>query len=87
MKEYIGVDIGGTKIAVVKGNERGEILEKKVFANNVPMKEAVAKIVELAKAFGKVEAIGISCGGPLNSQTGRILSPPNLLGWELPLDG
>ena len=28
------------------------------------------------------DAIGISCGGPLNTLTGEILSPPNLPGWD-----
>lgn len=28
------------------------------------------------------DSIGISCGGPLNSETGIILSPPNLPGWD-----
>src|SRR5690606_32139356 len=27
-------------------------------------------------------AIGISCGGPLDSRSGRILGPPNLPGWD-----
>jgi glucokinase len=29
-----------------------------------------------------VEGIGISCGGPLSSKKGLILSPPNLPGWD-----
>ncbi len=29
-----------------------------------------------------VEAIGVSCGGPLDSRNGVILSPPNLPGWD-----
>jgi len=29
-----------------------------------------------------LKAIGISCGGPLNSKTGIIHSPPNLPGWD-----
>lgn len=29
-----------------------------------------------------VKCIGISCGGPLNSKDGVILSPPNLPGWD-----
>jgi glucokinase len=29
-----------------------------------------------------VRGIGISCGGPLDSQKGLILSPPNLVGWD-----
>jgi glucokinase len=28
------------------------------------------------------DAIGVSCGGPLNSEKGVILSPPNLPGWD-----
>ena len=28
------------------------------------------------------DAIGISCGGPLDSKRGVILSPPNLPGWD-----
>ena len=27
-------------------------------------------------------AVGISCGGPLDSKKGLILSPPNLPGWD-----
>jgi glucokinase len=29
-----------------------------------------------------LKRIGISCGGPLNSKTGTIYSPPNLPGWD-----
>ena len=28
------------------------------------------------------DSIGISCGGPLDSRSGVILSPPNLPGWD-----
>ena len=31
MREYIGIDIGGTKCAVVRGDESGRILEKRSF--------------------------------------------------------
>ena len=30
----------------------------------------------------QILAAGISCGGPLDSQKGIILSPPNLPGWD-----
>jgi len=29
-----------------------------------------------------IKAIGVSCGGPLNSKKGIIMSPPNLPGWD-----
>ncbi|MFC3803321.1 ROK family protein [Cohnella sp. GCM10012308] len=31
---------------------------------------------------GGLAAIGISCGGPLDSEAGLVLSPPNLPGWD-----
>ena len=34
------------------------------------------------KCADKTSAIGISCGGPLDSKKGMILSPPNLPGWD-----
>jgi glucokinase len=36
----------------------------------------------LAEKGGTVSGIGISCGGPLDSKRGLILSPPNLPGWD-----
>jgi len=33
-------------------------------------------------AASDIEAIGISCGGPLDSRKGLILSPPNLPDWD-----
>jgi predicted NBD/HSP70 family sugar kinase len=34
MKEYIGIDIGGTKISVVKGDGSGRVTQKIRFEND-----------------------------------------------------
>ena len=78
---YIGVDIGGTKCAVVYGDENGNILKKERFYTNNP-KDDIAKIIGIAKHMGEADAIGISCGGPLDEEKGIIMSPPNLPGWD-----
>ena len=83
MKEYIGIDIGGTKCAIVRGNEKGQILEKIRFIT----KDKTTTLQELFKAVRhlwseQVKAIGVSCGGPLDSKKGIILGPPNLPGWD-----
>lgn len=81
---FIGVDIGGTKIAVSKG-EHGEVLEKKVFLTETSpsWEDAVEKIIDAASPFCmEAKAIGISAGGPLDSRRGLILSPPNLPSWD-----
>ena len=79
--KLIGVDIGGTKCAVVSGNDKGEILRKVKF-ETTDCASTVEKILETAASFGAADAIGISCGGPLDPTAGVICSPPNLPGWD-----
>lgn len=80
--ELLGIDIGGTKCAVVRGNEHGEILEKERF-ETTSVSETLEKILLNAeKLKGNSVAVGISCGGPLDSDKGIIMSPPNLPGWD-----
>jgi glucokinase len=92
----VGIDIGGTKCAVLLGRFSGdgeiEVLDKRVYAtadHATPDKmlpqfgngiEEILKENQLVT--GDIASVGISCGGPLDSQTGVILSPPNLPGWE-----
>ncbi len=78
---YIGIDIGGTKTAVILGNEQGEILKKERFPTTT-VQETLARIMEAVGAMGECESIGVSCGGPLDAKAGLILSPPNLPDWD-----
>lgn len=78
---YIGVDIGGTKCSVVKGNEEKGIVGKIKFPTT-SFKETFKNITDAIEKMGKAKAIGISCGGPLDTKKGVILSPPNLPGWD-----
>lgn len=43
---------------------------------------AEALLSENSIAMEDLTVIGISCGGPLSSKKGIILSPPNLPGWD-----
>ena len=85
-KEWIGVDIGGSKIAVVRGTAQGEIVEKRKLKTGVfkGWKEALEAISEAGEEIKNenCSAVGISCGGPLDIKGGYILSPPNLPGWD-----
>lgn len=96
MHKLLGIDIGGTKCAVILGQECDngniEILDKMRFETaeeNGPYAviERFCVCIDdiLARAGLKaadVSAIGISCGGPLDSRAGVIMSPPNLPGWD-----
>lgn len=77
----LGVDIGGTKCAVVLGDEHG-FVEKRRWETTT-CEETVRRMITEIRAFvGRFDAIGISCGGPLDAKRGVILSPPNLPGWD-----
>lgn len=89
---YLGVDIGGTKVAAGLVDSRGNILSK----CRVPMPargteaealsavdQAIAAALESKPGLRKsVAAIGISSPGPLDPRKGIIINPPNLPCWR-----
>lgn len=86
----LGIDIGGTKCAVVAGSADGHVLQKVRFETRAErgpeavledLKEAAAQVLH-QNGRNAFQAAGISCGGPLDSRTGRVLGPPNLPGWD-----
>ena len=91
MQSAIGIDIGGTKISVTLGAERSgdmEFLASERFDTKGPYMDVLDRAAAIAERllndYGRenVTGIGISCGGPLDSRRGIILSPPNLPGWD-----
>ena len=76
---FTGIDIGGTKCAVCTGDEKGP--QKKITFETTTMPETLERIINAVEELGKTDAIGISCGGPLDSKRGVIMSPPNLPDW------
>lgn len=88
MKSVIGIDMGGTKCAVIHGKiADGEIsiVNKIKFPTGIDMapRAVIDKIITAVRELNAdAEAIGISCGGPLDSETGTVLSPPNLPLWD-----
>lgn len=91
-RNILGVDIGGTKCAVTYGRQSGQnlsIVDKVCFATLdrdatiERIKDSLRSMMEKHSLTAEnTEAIGISCGGPLNSRTGVVMSPPNLPGWD-----
>jgi len=85
----LGFDIGGTKCAVITAEVNDgdiKILEKEKCPTDrsIPPTEMIEKLINLADSIitQKPESIGISCGGPLDSKKGVIMSPPNLPEWD-----
>ena len=97
MNSYVvGIDIGGTKLATVVADKDGNILQKvrKPTESEKGPRYAVQLLLEMVDEAidlaglrrEDISGIGVSCGGPLDTKTGIIYSPPNLPGWDaLPL--
>jgi glucokinase len=85
----LGVDVGGTKVAVGLVDRNGKILAKgrnPMVANGTAEAglQAVAHAIDsLASTVpGGVHSIGICAPGPLDPKTGVVLNPPNLPCWR-----
>jgi glucokinase len=90
----LGFDIGGTKCAVIIGflsvNDSIVIKDKIVLPTNLQVYDMIDLLFVTAENLllkhgvqkEMLDGIGISCGGPLSSKEGLILSPPNLPGWD-----
>lgn len=91
----VGLDIGGTKTAILLGRlsptegEPPQVVRRLAFATNPSdPSPTLARICEEIAALldgcggQRPLGIGVSCGGPLDSRRGVVLSPPNLWGWK-----
>jgi len=87
----VGVDIGGTKTAIVVSQSPPEIAGRMEFATAPEhgpehaiqsIKSAIRELLAAQNAAPEgIAGIGVSCGSPLDPVAGVIQSPPNLATW------
>ncbi|HUU93895.1 MAG TPA: ROK family protein [Phycisphaerae bacterium] len=80
----LGFEIGGIRSASIVGDFEGRALAREEFTTGGPG-ETISRLIRIGRSLCGDEtptACGISCGGPLSSRAGTILSPPNLPGWD-----
>ncbi len=88
----LGLDVGGTKTAVVEGTREAAIWQRRAVATEAhrPFDETFPTLAALmdatlreAEAAGRrVAAISVSIGGPLRIDEGMLIDPPHLPGWH-----
>ena len=92
----LALDIGGTKLAVAvvteDGATHGLVVEPTMRDEGpgaiVPRLFAMGHRAIAASGLGPVAAVGISCGGPLDSVNGVLTGPLHLPGWvDIPIVG
>ncbi len=87
---FLGVDIGGTKVAVGAVNSAGKILQQArtpMLANGTA-EDGLAAVNAAIDSFTssqvgpQIKGIGICAPGPLDPRTGVVLNPPNVPCWR-----
>jgi len=87
----LGIDIGGTKLALSLGDAEGKILRRfrRPTDPSGRPEDDVARMADDARqllaeagvARDAVAAVGISAPGPVDVERGELVDPPNLPGW------
>ncbi len=90
MNKYIGVEIGGTKQQITVGLEDGSILHRQCVKLRKPfqvrdilqwLEKNIRTLLDEAE-WTDIKGIGVGFGGPLETETGRVLCSLQVPGWE-----
>jgi len=93
MKKYaVGIDIGGTKVAIGIVDQQGEVVNQTVLPTDLSITaiEMLDKIIASTKQLitnlgiseENIAGIGIGAPGPIDTNAGKIVAPPNLPNWH-----
>jgi glucokinase len=88
----LAIDIGGTKLAAGVVRDDGVQLSRGRSPTDVAQgpDAAMERLVTLCRqvvadariSLDDIAAVGVGCGGPLDTKRGVTLAPPNLPGWD-----
>ena len=87
----LGVEIGGTKLQIVVGDDSAKIVERHRLTvdksrGGEGIREQIAATVKLLRARLDFRAVGVGFGGPVDNGTGKICCSHQIEGWsEFPL--
>ncbi len=88
-RNVLGIDIGGTKMAVGVATPEGKLLASDRILTTVGEGPgaALGRLIDLcrrviARSGEPVAVAGVGCVGPLDQKGGLVLSPVNLPGWD-----
>jgi len=91
MNKFLGIEIGGTKLQMVVGDEQASILQRWRFDVDAARGGAAIRaqietaLPEILKAHG-ITAVGVGYGGPVDWRTGIICRSHQVEGWaDFPL--
>lgn len=88
----LGIDLGGTKLALALADAQGRLRARRRRPTGASSDaeadltrladDARALVAEAGVDWKDVAAVGVSVPGPYDADSGLLLAPPNLPGWE-----
>jgi glucokinase len=83
----LGIEIGGTKLQIVNGDDAGRIIERRRFEvdrkqGGAGIREQIRKALDELVPATRPVAIGVGFGGPVDWSAGRIYRSHQIEGWE-----
>jgi glucokinase len=83
----IGIEIGGTKLQVVRGESSGRIVDRRratvdAGAGAAGIRAEIERALPELLAPGPVSAVGVGFGGPVDRVRGRIACSHQVQGWS-----
>ncbi|HWD91759.1 MAG TPA: ROK family protein [Verrucomicrobiae bacterium] len=87
MKTFLGIEIGGTKLQLVAGDEKMHISERRKLgvepaAGADGIRRQIEQAIRELGAEWKFDAVGIGFGGPVNWREGKIACSHQIGGWS-----
>lgn len=82
----LGIEIGGTKLQLVTGDESGRISQRRKLAVNrtagaAGIREQILLAIRELRGDRPFDAIGVGFGGPVDWRTGKICRSHQIHGW------
>jgi len=86
-QQYIGIEIGGTKLQLVAGEADGKIIERRKFAVDrtkgaVGIRHQIELGLRDLLLTQKPKAVGVGFGGPVDWKAGKICRSHHIEGWS-----
>jgi glucokinase len=86
-QHYLGIEIGGTKLQLVAGDDAAAIVERQRFAVNQlggaeGIRQQIAARLPDFIARWKPRALGVGFGGPVDARSGRVARSHQIEGWS-----
>jgi glucokinase len=83
----LGIEIGGTKLQLVVGDETGKILQRRKLrvsraGGAAEIREQIARTIPELLAGHVIAAVGVGFGGPVDWRTGKICCSHQIAGWS-----